>query len=140
MLFQGSVLILSGLYIFYTDLKYRKITNWTNIFIFIAAFVYTIYDNVFIEHILASLIIGLFFLIMALVTKGFGMGDVKYIYAITFLLGFKIAMYGFLIGVLLGGIYALFLVVFRKAKASDTFAYGPFLVIGQILGFLISII
>lgn len=140
MLFQSSVLILSGFYIFYTDIKYRKITNQTNLSIALMGLIYSIYSNVFIGHLLSSLLLGGTFLLLAVLTKGFGMGDVKYIFATAFLLGIEIALTGLLIGFLIGGVYAVYLIKIRKAKATDTFAYGPFLVIGNLLGFIITLI
>jgi leader peptidase (prepilin peptidase)/N-methyltransferase len=89
---------------------------------------------------LAALFLGGIFLILALLTKGFGLGDVKYIFAVSLLLGFQVALNGLLIGFLLGGVYSVYLLLIKKAKVNDTFAYGPFLVIGQVLSFIISLL
>lgn len=140
MLFQASVLVLSGIYIFYTDLKYRKISNMTNGFISLMGLGYSIYFGLFLEHMLAALFLGGIFLILALLTKGFGLGDVKYIFAVSLLLGLQIALNGLLIGFLLGGVYSVYLLLIKKAKVNDTFAYGPFLVIGQVLSLIISLL
>lgn len=140
MLFQASVLFLSGIYIFYTDLKYRKITNLTNGLISLMGLGYSIYFDLLVEHMLAALFLGGIFIILALLTKGFGLGDVKYIFAVSLLLGLQVTLNGLLIGFLLGGVYSVYLLLIKKAKVNDTFAYGPFLVIGQVLSFIISLL
>ena len=140
MLFQASVLVLSGIYIFYTDLKYRKITNMTNGLISLMGLGYSIYFGLLLEHILAAIFLGGIFLVLALLTKGFGLGDVKYIFAVSLLLGIQVTLNGLLIGFILGGLYSAYLLIIKKAKVNDTFAYGPFLVIGQVFSLVISVL
>jgi len=138
MYFQFAIIILSGMVIFYTDIKYKKIPNIINLLIFLAGCFYMIYSKDYLLHITGAFVLGGGLLLFAAITKGFGMGDVKYLIASGLLLGLKVATNGLLIGVILGGVYGLYLVIIKKAKGKDTFAYGPFLVIGHTMAMLLE--
>lgn len=85
---------------------------------------------------IVSRIIGMFcislplFLIVLVIPDGFGGGDIKMMFAAGFLLGWKATVAAFLIGLVLGGAYGIFLLVRRKKGKKDHFAFGPFLSIG----------
>lgn len=148
MFVQWSVVLLTGIYIVYMDLKYRRIPNGVNLFIAIVGLVYTLYMQVYGPHFMAVLVLGGGLLAFGTMTQGFGMGDVKYMMATGLLLGIKVASNGLLIGLVLGAGYGVYLLCIKKAKGKDTFAYGPFLVVGHlsalalehdILGFIFKI-
>lgn len=138
MWFQLLILILTGSIIFYTDIKYKKIPNWVNLIILMASIAYMIYTKVYITHLLGGLFIGGGLLLFAGITKGFGMGDVKYVMASGLLLGLRVGINGLLYGVIIGAVYSIYLVVIKKAKGKDTFAYGPSLVLGNIIAMLLE--
>lgn len=79
-------------------------------------------------------IIGLFAIsvpmFVLMLFNGFGGGDVKMMFAAGMLLGWKGVLAAFLIGVLVGGVYAVYLLLGRKKGRKEHFAFGPFLAIG----------
>ena len=66
-----------------------------------------------------------------------GMGDAKILASLAFSKGIGCAAYSFAYSSMLSGIYALFLVITRKAKKQDCFAYMPFIFAGYIIYMLI---
>ena len=64
---------------------------------------------------------------------GLGLGDVKLMFLIGALLGWPATMYALFIGMMVGGLPALFLLVTRRSR---TFSYGPYLAIGALIGLL----
>ncbi|MGI9610050.1 MAG: prepilin peptidase [Acidimicrobiia bacterium] len=74
------------------------------------------------------------FLVLALIARGgFGMGDVK----LAFLLGLFLTYQswgvlgsGVALGVAIGGVFAIFLLVARKASRKAKFAFGPAMILG----------
>ncbi len=74
---------------------------------------------------------GGIFLLLAILGRGaLGLGDVKLAAAIGALAGYPIALVGLFVGILAGGVAALFLLVTRRAGRKDTMAYGPYLALG----------
>lgn len=87
-------------------------------------------------HSIADRIIGMLcisvpmYLIILIIPNGFGGGDIKLMFAAGFLLGWKATLLAFLIGILAGGIYGVFVLLTRKKTGKDHFAFGPFLSVG----------
>jgi leader peptidase (prepilin peptidase) / N-methyltransferase len=79
--------------------------------------------------------VGFFFLLIpALVTRGgMGFGDVKMAALIGLATGFGEVLVAVLGGVILGGLTAIFLLVFRLKKRKEAIPFGPFLSIGAIV-------
>ena len=76
------------------------------------------------------------FYVLALVLRGgLGMGDVKLVGMLGFLLGSSVIP-ALLIGVFAGGIWAIVLIVARKVTIRSTIAYGPFLAVGGMIAIL----
>lgn len=90
----------------------------------------------FKDRILAMFIVSVPYLILAVITQGIGGGDVKLIAAAGLLLGTANTILAFLISTILGGFYALYLVVRKQAKAKQAIPFGPFLCIGIYTAFL----
>ncbi len=87
-----------------------------------------------LNHLLAALGGGVLFLIMAILTKGgIGGGDIKLIAALGLWLGVDKLTDVIVMGLIGGGIGALFLLVFAHKKKTDTFAYGPFFTLAALL-------
>jgi prepilin signal peptidase PulO-like enzyme (type II secretory pathway) len=134
--FKLAIIVITGAYIIYTDLKSHLIYNWVNALIFISGLVTMVWSGNYISHLLGSLLLGTALLLLAVVTKGFGLGDVKYLYASGMLLGLKTASYGLVIGIILGGIVSGLLLITKKVDRKTFIAYGPYLVIGNLLALL----
>jgi len=76
-------------------------------------------------------------LIPALVMrKGMGWGDVKMAGLIGLMLGFPIVFVGLFLGILLGGIFAALLLLFRKKSRKDTIPFGPWLALGAFIALI----
>ncbi len=73
---------------------------------------------------------GIFLLLAILGRDALGLGDVKLAAAIGALAGFPVALVGLFVGIMAGGVAALFLLLTRRAGRKDTMAYGPYLALG----------
>lgn len=70
-------------------------------------------------------------LLLAIFGRGaLGLGDVKLAAAIGALAGYPLALVGLFVGIMAGGVTALFLLLTRRAGRKDTMAYGPYLALG----------
>ncbi len=94
--------------------------------------------------ILISRIVGLlcclviFYLSSRLTKDGLGMGDVKLIAAIGWILGLTIALKTVLLSLFLCTAAALYLLLGKKKNKKDSIAFGPFLFFGYILMLILS--
>ncbi len=91
--------------------------------------------------ILSGLIGGgialVFFLIVWLIVpQGIGVGDIKLAALIGLVTGVPLLIVGLLTGILLGGVVAVFLVLFKLKGRKDVVPYGTFLGIGPIVALL----
>ena len=70
-------------------------------------------------------------LVLALFKKdGFGHGDVKLMAVSGLFLGVRLIFVAFFIAFIIGGIYAVFLLITGRARRGDYIALGPFLCVG----------
>ena len=77
----------------------------------------------------------IFYVLALLMRGGLGMGDVKLAGMLGFLLG-SAAFPALVIGIGLGGLWAVALVASRKATLRSSIAYGPFLAVGGAIAIL----
>ena len=83
------------------------------------------------NHVLSAIIGGGIFLILAILSRGgFGGGDIKLVFALGLWLGGDKLLSSILLGCILGGIAALFLLITGKKRPKEFFAYGPCLAAG----------
>lgn len=81
---------------------------------------------------------GAFFLVLyILLHGGIGLGDVKLAAAMGLGLGWPVGLDALIYGLLAGGLFGAGLLTFRRAKARDSMAFGPFLAFGVLLALLI---
>jgi len=95
-------------------------------------------SHILIQNGLAALVLGGLFLLAALIyPKGIGMGDAKYVTALTLFLGFPAIMITLVIAtviaLLIGGIF----LATKRKTVKDQIPFGPFLTIGAWLTMLI---
>ncbi|RLD02646.1 MAG: prepilin peptidase [Chloroflexota bacterium] len=78
---------------------------------------------------------AVFFLFLAAITRGKGMGggDVKLAVLMGLVLGFPGIVYALYIAFISGAVVSLFLIFLRKKKFGQTVPFGPFLVAGTLL-------
>ncbi|MBN2795023.1 MAG: prepilin peptidase [Clostridia bacterium] len=129
--FKLAILVVTGIYIIYKDLKERIIPDKINGALFLIGVVFMVMEGNYLSAILGSLLLGSALFLLVIITKGFGMGDVKYLYASGMLLGLKWAGYGLTIGIILGGLGGLYMITVKKMDRKSFMAYGPYLVIGN---------
>lgn len=89
-------------------------------------------------HILSAIGVFGFFFIIHLATKGKGMGfgDVMFAFAMGFILGFPTVVVSLYVAFLTGSVIALILILGRRKTLKSTVPFGPFLVLGTVLGML----
>ncbi|MBQ1335390.1 MAG: prepilin peptidase, partial [Selenomonadaceae bacterium] len=85
------------------------------------------------DHLLSGFLGGLAFLVLAILTRGgIGGGDVKLIAVLGLWFGPERLLNIVLPGLLLGGLAALFLLLSKKKKRQEAFAYGPYFCLAAI--------
>lgn len=83
------------------------------------------------EHIIGFFAVSMPLLILTLIIPGaFGGGDIKFMFGIGGILGWKNALLALFIGIISGGIWGIILLITKKKGRKDHFAFGPFLCIG----------
>lgn len=91
-----------------------------------------------LNHLLAALGGGALFLLLAILTRGgIGGGDIKLIAALGLWLGVSSLTHVIAVGLISGGIAALFLLLSGQKKRTDTFAYGPYFAIAALIVLLL---
>ncbi|MGL4849466.1 MAG: prepilin peptidase [Clostridium sp.] len=100
--------------------------------------------DVFSACVIPSLVIGALAL-----AGGMGWGDVEIIFICGLFLSFKMSLLNLFIGILLGGVYSIYLIIFKKKMGKTKIAFGPYIAIGtgvtvlfgeQILAWYINLI
>ncbi|MDD6039418.1 MAG: A24 family peptidase [bacterium] len=140
-LFIGMLVIGILLIVAEVDALTQTIPNVVHIPLVICGLVYLIEVRGFragwLDGLLGMLVIALPLLAISMVIPGaFGGGDIKLVGAWGLLLGWKCNLVAFLIAVLSGGVYCIYLLAFKKKDRKAKFAFGPFLVIGAITALL----
>ena len=119
----------------YADWKYQIIEPWTHIGILTLACMEMLFRvGVSVqERCLGAVVIAVPMLVLTVLLKGgFGGGDIKLMAVSGFLNGVKVITYAGMLGIILSGIYVSMMLAAGKMGRKDSFALGPFLVIGII--------
>jgi leader peptidase (prepilin peptidase)/N-methyltransferase len=142
------------LVIIFIDLEHQLILNKITYPAAVAAILILAADSVFPgvgilynfnmipqPSILSGLIAGaigfiLFMLVFIINPRGLGMGDIKLVTLIGLATGFPLNLVALFIGILIGGVAAVFLLISRKKGRKDIMPYGVFLGVGPIIAFL----
>ncbi|MDD4026889.1 MAG: prepilin peptidase [Candidatus Shapirobacteria bacterium] len=118
------------------DWKYMILPDFSTIILIIIAFLGVIFDESnIIPYLLSVLISAGFLLILNLITKGkgMGMGDVKFALFMGLFLGYPKIIIAFYVAFIVGAIYGIILMIFKKAKKKSQVPFGPFLILGTII-------
>lgn len=126
-----------------TDLKYMIIPDYAVVGLGIVALMYRVYlaqagvmqiQDLW-RAILAGVIASLMFLGIHLLTRGAGMGlgDVKFVLVMGWLLGWSRLIVGLMAAFVFGAIVGVGLLITKKKKMRQEVPFGPFLVIGTVL-------
>ena len=122
----------------YWDFKEHRIPNKVNLALLIFGVIVTLIEShAWFDHVLGFLVLGVLMFVLSILPGGFGLGDVKYVFAFGLILGLNQGLSALVIGILLGGIVSAVLLVLKKASRKDHIAYGPYLVLGTWLSFFI---
>ena len=119
----------------YADWKYQIIEPWTHIGILTLACMEMLFRvGVSVqERCLGAVVIAVPMLVLTVLLKGgFGGGDIKLMAVSGFLNGVKVITYAGMLGMILSGIYVSMMLAAGKMGRKDSFALGPFLVMGII--------
>jgi prepilin signal peptidase PulO-like enzyme (type II secretory pathway) len=85
-----------------------------------------------------ALLFLFFFLIVIIMPDAMGMGDAKLVALIGFVSGFPLVVFSMMIGIVLGGIVAVYLLATKKKGRKDVIPYGTFLGIGPIIALIFA--
>ena len=88
-----------------------------------------------LQYLLSALVASGFLLILNLITKGegMGMGDVKLAVFMGLFLGHPNIIVAFYVAFIIGAIYGIILMIFKKAKKKSQIPFGPFLILGTLV-------
>ena len=87
------------------------------------------------NHLLGSVVISLPMYLLAKLTEGFGMGDVKLMAVAGLFLGWERCLLGFVLRCLTGSVVSIVLLMRQKAGLKDRIPFGPFLVLGTVIAY-----
>lgn len=92
----------------------------------------------FAALIISSLGIGVFFWFLVFITKGRGMGqgDIRLGILIGLFNGFPLNIVAIFTAFVVGAVYSIIMIAFRKKSLKDTIAFGPFLILGSVISFI----
>ena len=140
----------------YTDIRRRQIPNWCCVCIAALAvisdvvfFCTEICQNLilselftvsFAERLTGAVCVSVPMLIIALIVPdSFGGGDVKLMCAAGALLGGSRILWSATVGILVAGVYALYLLIIKNTGRKAEFPLGPFLCLGIVVNILTEI-
>ncbi len=118
-----------------TDCEQQVIFDVMLIPFALLGFIFCLADGLpLVHHLAAALGGGLLFLLLAVLTRGgVGGGDIKLIAGLGLWLGVNALLNVVVCGLIAGGLGALFLLIVKHKKRTDTFAYGPFFTLAALL-------
>lgn len=88
--------------------------------------------------LISGAVLFILFLVLVLFRPGsMGMGDAKLVALIGFVSGFPLVIFSMLIGIVIGGIVAIFLLATKRKGRKDVIPYGTFLAMGPIIAMLL---
>ena len=121
----------------FIDLDTMYIYDSFQILILALGLIRVLYDPTnFKIQLLGAVIVSLPYLLLALITKGIGGGDVKLSFSAGFLLGAPSVLVGFVIAILLGGLHGIYLLKIKGLELKTAIPFGPYLCIGFFLALM----
>ncbi|WP_426349778.1 prepilin peptidase [Alloiococcus sp. CFN-8] len=83
-----------------------------------------------LSYIAGGIISAIFIGLIVYITRGMGEGDIEIAAICGVFLGIKLSVAALFIALVLGGIGAALIIIFKKRKKSDAIAFGPYLFVG----------
>ncbi len=128
----------------YTDYRTHTIPDryvLLTVLLGMIAFVCGVPQIPLLSRLLGILAAGVPLLLLSILSPGaFGGGDIKFMAAAGFLLGAENGFRALILAFVIGGIYALVMVVIGRLSAGQRFAFGPFLCAGILLVMLYELL
>lgn len=124
----------------WTDWKTMRIPNRLNAAVFVTGLcaVFTVPGPGVPERVLGMFVVSVPMLLAALLAPGgFGGGDIKLMAAGGMFLGWEGNVLAAALGIFAGGIWGLYLLLFKRADRRDVFPFGPCLCGGMLAAFVI---
>ena len=124
----------------WTDWKTMRIPNRLNAAVFVTGLcaVFTVPGPGVPDRVLGMFVVSVPMLLAALlVPGGFGGGDIKLMAAGGLFLGWEGNVLAAALGIFAGGIWGLYLLLFKRADRRDVFPFGPCLCGGMLAAFVI---
>lgn len=87
-------------------------------------------DLPLLDRIIGLAAISIPVLVIAILTGGMGMGDVKLLAACGFLLGWKLIVFAFLTASVTAAVYAVIMMIRKAAHKNSEIPFGPFIAAG----------
>ena len=117
------------------DLKYMILPDFSTVILIGCAIVFMWVPRgggAPLQYILSALIASGFLLILNLITKGNGMGigDVNLSLFMGLFLGYPKTIIAFYVAFIVGAVFGLILMVFKKATKKSQVPFGPFMILG----------
>lgn len=119
------------------DIDTMEIYDRFHVLIFILAFINLfISDLSILNHAIGFFIISIPLFILAIITGGIGGGDIKLIAVSGLLLGVANTLVAFFIASVVGGVIAIYLLLFQNKSRKQAIAFGPYLCVGIFASYL----
>lgn len=131
----GFLVIVFLIFSLVFDVKYMILPDFSTVILIIIAFLGVVFDEKnIIPYLLSALAASGFLLILNLITKGngMGMGDVKLAIFMGLFLGYPKIILAFYMAFIVGAIFGLILMIFKKANRKSQISFGPFLILGTL--------
>lgn len=124
----------------WTDWKTMRIPNRLNAAVFVTGLCafFTVPGPGVPERVLGMFVVSVPMLLAVLLAPGgFGGGDIKLMAAGGLFLGWEGNVLAAVLGIFAGGIWGLYLLLFKRADRRDVFPFGPCLCGGMLAAFVI---
>lgn len=132
-LFPALLLLLLGIAASAIDVAHGIIPDRLLLIGALLAFGWRLFGGTLLPGVLGAALLTAIALVIALVGRGmFGLGDLKYLAVVGLALGPAEGGLAFFLAVMTGGIYAVALLVLRRATRRDAIAFGPFIALGSV--------
>lgn len=118
------------------DLKYMILPDFSTILLAASAMVLWITGHLGdLSYLWSGLISFVFLVFLYLITKkkGMGFGDVKLAFFMGLFLGYPKIIVAMYLAFVLGALFGVVLIVFKKAKKKTKISFGPFLILGTLI-------
>lgn len=120
------------------DHKTMDIYDSTIIVLLLLTLVYRYFSGYdFVSMLIGALSVsGVMFIINLIIPSGFGFGDIELMFVSGLLLGWQVNLLAAFLGIMLGGIYAAYLLITKQVGPKTHMAFGPYLSVGIFIALL----